>query len=199
MPQACNIMRPAPCVGRNGKLRIIALVSCTQEFVAVCLKKAQAQRIPWFCMPQACNITRPAPRVGRNGKLRVIALGSCTQKFVAVCLKKAQAQRIPWFRMPQACYILRRSVRVGPNGNLRVSTLASYTLTFVPVRFKTAWAHGVRRAHFKERPPVDTCNSTDARASLGGAGGWHTRHDFSQATYLTHVMCSECGVSGGAL
>ena len=100
MPQACNIMRPAPRVGRNGKLRIIALVSYTQEFVAVCLKKAQAQRIPWFRMPQACNIKRPAPRVGRNGKLRITALVSCTQKFVAVCLKKAQAQRIPLFRMP---------------------------------------------------------------------------------------------------
>ena len=40
MPEACYVLRPSGRVGRNGKLRITPLVSCTQSRVAVCLKKS---------------------------------------------------------------------------------------------------------------------------------------------------------------
>ena len=95
--------------------------------------------------------------------------------------------------------ILRPSVRVGPNGKLCLSNLASCTLSFVAIRFKKGWAHEIRRVPSRKVPPVDTSNSTDAKASLGGAAEWQTRHICSQFAYSTHVVCLECEVSGSAL
>ena len=109
---------------------------------------------------------------GPERKAAFHCLGKLHAKFCSRLPQKSSGPASSLVSHAASLLFLRRSVRVGPNGKLRVSTLASCTLTFVAVRFNKSWAHGIRRAHSKERPPVDTCDSTDTSASLGGVGGW---------------------------
>ena len=137
-------------------------------------------------------------RVDPIGILRTTALPIIAQSFVPVLFRKAEAQRILCNEMTQACYDFETFSTCGPKRKAVSQQPSKLYAKFCSHSLQKILGPRNSSRSPLERPPVDTSNSTDAKASLGGAAEWQTRHICSQFAYSTHVVCLECEVSGSA-